>query len=209
VIAAISLFAVMTVGIVNTMTETNLLSLRVKSRQESVLSGGMAMGLLSRDLRMAYNERMPRSPTLFRSRNLSNGPELVFSHLESPIQELFIRRTGGVQVSRYWLEEDTENQSLRLMRAQAPLFESETIEQAVGQPVATGIVSLEVEFYQIENDQWLREWDSNSAINNGRFPRVVRLAITAVDPALSNDERAQRALRFQTEVIVLNEWENR
>lgn len=207
VLAAIGLFAVMTLGVVSTLQETSRLTLKMKTRQASVFTGVTAMDRLRRDLQMAYNDRLQRSSSVFKAREGSNGPELTFTTFDTPIKVLFSRRTPGVVLVKYHLERD-DNNTLKLLRAELPYHQSDKIEVQPPQILATGITKIETEFYDAQNDQWKRDWDTALPSTNG-FPKAVRLAIESVDPELRESERRDKTLRFETNIIVLNEVDDR
>jgi type II secretion system protein J len=207
VLAAIGLFAVMTLGVVSTLQETNRLTLKMKARQASVFTGVLAMERLRRDFQQAYNDRLQRSLSVFRSRDASQGPEFTFTTFDTPIRTLFARRTPGVVLVKYQLEKD-DNGTLRLLRTEVPYNQADKIDTQAPQALATGILKLELEFYDAQNDQWKKDWDTSLPTTNG-FPRAIRLALETVDPDLPETQRKEKTLRFETKILVLNEVDDR
>ena len=192
VLAAIGLFAVMTLGVVSTLQETGRLTLKMKARQASVFTGVLAMDRLRRDLQLAYNDRLQRSLSVFKGREGSQGPEITLTTFDTPLKTLFTRRTPGVVLTKYTLEKD-DNGTLNLFRAEVPYHEADKIDVQKPQLLATGITKMEAEYYDAQNDQWKRDWDTAMPTTNG-FPRAVRIAVETVDPNLPAIEQKNKTL---------------
>lgn len=207
IVAALTLFSLLALGIVHALQENSSLTKKIKQRQATTLSGQIALERLERDLEQAYDERLQGSLTFFKSRESSQGPELSFSFLESPLHTLFERRTSGISALRYTLEK-SDNGTLNLLRTSLPLHEKEKIQQSPAQLLATGVLKWELEFYDPRQDLWQKEWDSRSRNTAGRFPLAIRLALETVDPKVLEKDWKQKSLRFETEIMVLNEIEN-
>jgi len=205
VIAAIGLFALMTTGIVAALQQTQKISVKLRTRQASVLSGITAMDRMRRDFSMAYNENLQKTPTYFKSHDASLGPEIEFSTLDTPIRSLFSNRTPGVIVVKYKLEK-ADDGTFKLLRSEVPLGEKDKIDTAIPQNLGAGIMKMEVEFYDPYNDQWKKEWNSAEGSTRG-VPRAVRLAIESVDPQTPEIDRKEKTLRFESRISVLNEEE--
>ncbi|TVQ80410.1 MAG: hypothetical protein EA369_02690 [Bradymonadales bacterium] len=206
VLAAITLFAVMSVGIASLMRETTRVSGRVESRQFSVLAGQLAMERLSRELSQTFRERLQREETRFVARDSGQGWDLVFSYLDSPMRSLFERRSPGVKLVHYFLEPSPRG-TFRLMRAEVPINLEAQLELQTAQVVAEGLLELELSFYDPRNDQWIEDWDSNGPYTGGYFPQAVRISLVMVDPQLPREDWDSRSLRFQTSSLLLNEIE--
>lgn len=220
VIAAISLFAVMAMGIAALMSQTSRVSVRVDERQERILSAQLSVERLSRELAHAYRERLQREESRFVARASPNSYDLIFSSLDSPIRSLFERRSPGVKLLHYFLEPSPKG-GLQLMRAEVPLPLAEELETQEARLVADGILSLQFQFYDAKNDQWLDSWDSGTGgsdgesptveagtdIQLGYFPQAVRIKARVVNTEAPEEEWEERALVFQTSVFVLNEYE--
>ena len=208
VLAAIFLFAIMTLGITSTLRETNRLTEKLRVRQTSVGSAQLALERLQRDLSMAYNERIQNSPSYFKGSEVSAGPELSFTALDSPLRPIVDRRSPGVIVVYYRLEKN-EDGTLRLLRSEASSLNFEDLKNLPGQLVASGILEMKTEYYDPRNDKWDREWDSKGQTTAGYFPRAVRIELTTIDPAAPKESWKDRSLKFETKVMVLNEWEDK
>ncbi len=208
VLAAISLFSLMTLGVVNALQETTKLTLRIKSRQASTFTGTLAVEKISRDLSMAYNENLRKSKSLFQGREGSQGPELTFTTLDSPLKGLFVRRASAFAIVRYKLEKN-EQGTLDLFRYETLEQNFDKIDTLKGQRIATGVTKMEAEYYDFQNDQWKRDWDSKSPPLAGRFPMAVHLALETTDPSLPALEQKDHLRRFETKVLILNEKEPR
>lgn len=204
VLAAISLFAVMTVGIASVLGQTNSLIERLKSRQNSVSSAQVSIERLQRDLQAAFDEKIQRSPSFFKAEQGTSSPTLSFTYLESPIHKLFNSRSTGLRIVSYYLEKD-ENESFSFFRKDIPYYEKENLELIEGEKIANGVLSWEMEYYDPRNDQWVKEWDDKGQYTGGYFPTAVRLKLRAVDPNLDAESRKARALTYQTSFILLNE----
>lgn len=208
ILAAIFIFAVMTLGIASTIRETGIITSKVKIRQTSVFSGQVALDRLQRDLQMAYNERLQGATTFFKADETGLGPELQFSYLESPVRTLFVRRTTGSALAYYHLEKE-DNGTLRLERSEAPPYKQDTLKTIAGQSVATGILSWKMDYYDVRNDRWLLTWDTAGPNTPGYFPRAVRITIETIDPSIPKEDWKKKSLKFQTEFLVFNEMEVR
>jgi hypothetical protein len=198
-----ALFAIMSVGVASLMRETTRVSQRVDSRQETVLSAQLSLERLSRELAHAYRERLQREETRFIAREPG---DLIFSFLDSPLRVLFERRSPGVKLVHYFLE-DSPGGAQRLMRAEVPINLHEDLELQEARLVADGILSFQLEFYDARNDQWTEAWDSEAEITFGIFPQMVRVTFKVVDTRHPEEQWPTRALTYQTTVFVLNEYE--
>lgn len=203
VIAAISLFAFMMMGVITTLKNLGSITNKIKDRQGSVLTGVMAIEKLRRDFSMAYSETHRKSMTAFKLREMGQGPEVVFATLDTPVRKLFVRRTPGIIFVKYSLEKD-DNGTLKLLRREAPLYDLEKIDTIAPQLIATGILKMEIEGYDAANDQWKKEWDSTQPGTNG-FPKAVHLVIECVDPSTPKEEWKAKTLRLETRTLVLNQ----
>lgn len=208
IIAAIGLFAVMTLGVVSSLQEMNRLTLKLKSRQASVFSGALAMERLERDISMAYNERIRKSQSFFKWKESSAGPELSFSTFDSELRTLVTRRSPGIIAVRYRLEKE-DNGAFTLIRSEAPFNNFEKIDLIKGQSIATGIVKLEYSFYDSQNDLWKKDWDTAAPGNPGVFPKAVKITIESVDPEIPSADWRKKSVHYETTVLVLNEIEDR
>lgn len=206
ILAAITLLSLMMMGVTTMLTNTSTLSEKLQSRQASLLSAQIGLERIRKDLQMAYDEQMPDDDSLFLAERRSFGPELQFSYLDSPIRTLFERRTPGLKIARYTLEQDS-NGVLGLYRAETPFYDRENIEQADLQLIARGILDLKFEFYDHRNDRWLEEWDDKGTMTQGYFPYAVRIRLEAADPELDENERGDRSVVYRTQIILWNQYE--
>lgn len=205
IVASITIFAVIVVGIAFALRNTNRLSEKLLTRQESVLSAQAALDRLTRELRLAYHNNLRDVNLFFVGRELSTGPEVTFSFLDSPIETLFVRRTPGVKIASYALEA-TDNGSFDLIRSETPIYMFDRIQDSQSRIVARGILEWKMQYYDYRNDQWVDRWDSQGTITGGYFPTAVKLRIKAVDPRLPQSEWKDRSLVFQTAINLLNEY---
>ena len=128
VLVSIFILSIMTLGIATSLNHTRRLSQKIKVRQTSVLSGQIALDRLSRELQMAFNERLQGDTAVFKSVDKLRGPDLKFSYFDSPLKVLFIRRTPGLKVVRYWLEKESGQSALvRLLRSEGPIYDHENL----------------------------------------------------------------------------------
>lgn len=208
VIASITIFAVIVVGVAFALKQVNRIGSRVKERQASVLSGQLVFDRLQRELSMAFDEKLQASPSLFVLREISNGPELTFSYLDSPSKTLFETRTPGLKIASYTLEK-AKNGLFRLIRSETPIYRSDQIAESPSQVLASGVMSWKVECYDRRNDQWREDWDSAGTTTGGYFPYAVRIELEVVDPEVKAEERKSKSLLYRTSILVLNEYEMR
>ncbi len=208
VLVSITIFSIMAVAIAGTIKQIGQITRKVKSRDSTVMSAQVAMARLERDLQLAYNEKLQRTPCLFKSRNVSAGPELTFSVFDSDIKILFRTRTPGVLIVRYYLEKEDDG-TMRLMRAEAPLHVGDKIDNQPGSPIATGLTEWKMEYYDGRNDLWSQEWDTSAPTAAGTFPKAARIIFKSVDPSLPKDQWKAKSLMLMTDLIVLNEVEAR
>lgn len=203
-IAAISLFAIIMVGVSSMMSETTRLTLKLNERQETVATAQSAMLRLQRELSQAFDEGNRRGETLFVARESSEGTELIFSYLDSPLKALFETRTPGVKIAAYSLERERNESTKRIMRKEVPLYEKGKLELQDSLFLSSGILSWEFEFYHQRTDRWVPEWDSSDREFAGDFPAAVRIKLEAVDPRLEGDEAARKSLFYKTAFLIQN-----
>lgn len=206
-IASIALFAIIMVGISSMMGETSRLTRKLTERQESVTAAQIVLARLQRELSQAFHELSPRAQTLFIARPSREGTELIFSYLDSPLKPLFENRTPGIRMAAYSLERDRNTALKKLMRSEVPWYRSEEIELATPAVMATGIISWDFEFYDLQRDRWVPAWDSIGQEFDGDFPYAIRIRLEVVDPAIEDETQiAQKSLVYQTAFRVFNQY---
>lgn len=204
ILASLALFAVMTVAIASVLRETNSLTIRLQDRQSSIMAAELALNRMQRDLSLAYDEKIRRSPSLFKAGNSADGFELVFSYLASPFFTLIEERTSGLKIVRYFLANDSEGVP-SLYRVELPYYQSNEIQNMEAEKIATGIKLWELEFFNPRTKQWMKDWDDKGPYTGGFFPSAVKIAIEAFDPNLPEDRRDLRTIRVETSFLILNE----
>ncbi|MDB5036883.1 MAG: ral secretion pathway protein GspJ [Bacteriovoracaceae bacterium] len=206
ILVSIAIFAIIAAGIAGTMNQMTKLTKKLKVREATILSGQIALDRLQRDLQMAYNEKTQHSPSLFKATNIGTGPEITFSFFDTDIKILFKKRTSGVMLAHYSLEKD-DNGTLKLLRAEGPLYLADKIKDEHSSILASGILDLKVEYYDARNDLWQDNWDTAAPATVGAFPTAVRVTITTVNPEIPRDEWKAKNLKLSTEFLILNESE--
>ncbi|MBN8555984.1 MAG: hypothetical protein J0L93_11105 [Deltaproteobacteria bacterium] len=205
ILAALFLFAVMTIGISSTMRETTILTRKVSSREATASSAIIATDRLQKDIQMTFNEP-PIS--IFKLLEGGVGSEVTFSFLDTPIKTLFERRTAGLIMANYHLEK-VDDGSYKLLRSEVPYYNYEKLRDAPSQIIAEGVLKFRIEAYDHRNDRWLKDWDNKGPNTNGYFPKAVRLLIETVDTSLPKDEWQKKSLTITTDFLILNEIETR
>lgn len=208
ILAAIFLFAVMTLGISSTMKETNSLARKIRSRESKTMSAVIALDRFQKDTQMAFNDRLQNTKTYFKMIEGSLGSELTFTYLDTPVKTLFQRRTPGVMIASYKLEKE-ENGTYKLLRTEAPYYSKDKLNEAPSQTLASGVLSFKCETYDHRNDRWLKAWDTAGLATNGYFPKAVRVRIETIDPDLPKAEWKEKSMILETDTMVLNELETR
>jgi type II secretory pathway pseudopilin PulG len=205
ILASLALFAVMTVAIASVLRETNTLTIRLQDRQSSIMAAELALQRMQRDLRLAYDEKIRRSPSLFKAGPGPNGFELIFSFLASPFFTLIDERSSGLQVVRYFLANDS-NGVPSLYRAELPYHQASDIQNTEAEKIASGIRFWKLEFFNPRTSQWMNDWDDKGPYTGGYFPSAVRIALEAYDPELPESSRDLRSIRIETSFFILNEY---
>lgn len=209
ILASIFIFAIMTIGIASTMKQTTSLAQRVKSREAKTMSAMIALDRLERELQMAYYNRVPfPDQAMFKLSEGSSGAELTFSLLDSPIKTLVQKRTPGLIYASYKLEKEDAG-TFKILRTEVPYYAKEKMNEATPQVLASGLLQFKIEAYDYRNDRWVKEWDDRGPITGGYIPKAVRIVLEAVDPALPKDQWKDKSFKLQTELMVLNELENK
>lgn len=204
IVAAISIFALIVVGVAAAMSQTNRIIDRLSNRRESVASAQIAIDRLSRELEMAYQEsNLKQAKTLFVGREVGSGPELTFSYLDSEIKTLFVNRTPGVQIASFTLQK-AEDGSFDLIRSETPIYAADKIQDSRSSVLAHGVLSWKAQYYDPRNDQWIEEWDSGGNRQGGYFPTAVKLQFEVVDPTIPKEDWKKKSMLFETSVRILN-----
>jgi prepilin-type N-terminal cleavage/methylation domain-containing protein len=208
-IASIAIFAFIMLGLSNMLGETTRLSTKVKERQSSVLAAQVSLDRLQRELPMSFYDPALQKQSRFLLTSQLGAPELVFSFIDSPIRSLFVPRSGGLKMVRYYFEKHPESGTMNLFRTEQAITSSKEIRQEEGRLVATGIVDLKIEAYNRQNDQWVETWDDTDQFTRGRAPEAVRLLMRVTDPDLPKDQQSQRMLTYATTFRMLIPRQNR
>jgi len=205
VIAALAIFALIMVGLSSLLSQTTRLAGRVKERQSTVLSAQIIFDRFQRELTMAYFQPGLKSRTEFVLATESQGPEIQFTFVDSPVRTLFSRRAGGLKLVRYFLNKDEKSGTANLMRAEKNPTSPDDIKELEAQLVVTGIVEWKVEAYDDRSDQWTEAWDNKGIYTTNRIPPAIRMTLQVVDPNQPKAEQKDRMLTYSTIFPILNE----
>ncbi len=207
VLAAIVIFGVMAAGVATTLDQMSKLTKRVKNREATILGAQIAIDRLQRDLQMAFNENIAKSPSFFKARDVTHGPEISFTYLDSPTKVLFETRTPGFKALRYHVERSDEG-SLQLLRTEVTTDKIDELDRSPSRLIVDGLGKLSFQFYHFQSDRWLNSWDTAGPESGGKFPRAIRISLEVID-FTAKETSPKRKLLLETSFQILNEMDTK
>jgi general secretion pathway protein J len=163
----------------------------------------VALGRMSREISMAflseqydaahYRER----PTHFVGEDSGTNDRLRFTTLAH--ERLYLGAKESDQaIVEYRLDRDPDDRNARaLIRRVKTVIDDEPDEGGVEAVLATGIEGLEFEYWDPDEKDWVREWDSYEVGQNNRLPERVRITLHA-----KGDDGKVRKYTTQTMVFL-------
>lgn len=108
-----------------------------------------------------------------------------------------VHESDQAEVS-YFVEADENNpDNLKLMRRETPFLDKEVKEGGVAIPLAEGVKSFNIEYYQQSANEWVPSWSSKDPRTPGKLPRAAKISLIYKDP-----RDPEKDIEFKTAVIL-------
>lgn len=161
----------------------------------------LAMGRMTREISMAfisdrYDARRYRErPTRFVASDSGSNDRLLFTTMAH--ERLYEDAKASDQaVVEYRLDRDPEDRDKKaLIRREKTVIDEDLDDGGVEVVLASGIEGLDFEYWDPQEKEWEREWDTTRIERAGRLPERVRITLTA--PGDDGKER-----KFVTQTVV-------
>jgi len=92
---------------------------------------------------------------------------------------------------------DTEEKIGCLMRRTSAVIDKDVKEGGKSYPIAEGIKSFNLEYYDAVKQEWVGSWSSEDPANPNKLPRAVKIALSFNDPKKEGEE-----ITFSTAVMI-------
>lgn len=163
----------------------------------------LAMGRMSSEISMAFisdrydSSRHRERPTRFVAKDSSDKDTLLFTTMghERRYEDA---KESDQSVVEYRLDRDPENRDrTALIRREKTVIDEDLEDGGVEVVVATDIEGLNLEYWDPQEKEWAREWDTTRIERAGRLPERVRITLTA-----PGDDGKPRKFTTQTTVFM-------
>jgi len=160
---------------------------RIEGDAERLREAQTAMDRLGRDLRSAFlsGHKKPLQPIVDTSfvgeedDPVDSVSMTTFTHLH---RQYDANDTDQAEVSWFGLEDPDRPRTVDLVRRESGYLDEKPLEGGEVQVVVHDVVRFEVEYYEAEKDEWVKEWDTTQATGQpSRLPKYVRILLTMLD----------------------------
>jgi len=144
----------------------------------------LAMDRMRRDLAMAFisdrydPKRYRERPTHFVGERGDRGRLrfTTFSH-----NRLYVdARESDQAVVEYRIDRDPDDPSVdALIRREKPVIDDDPERGGTEMVLVSGVLGLTFEYWDVEKEEWVPEWDTTDAAWANRLPQRVRITLTA------------------------------
>ncbi len=163
----------------------------VENNQERLQEIRTALLRMTRELQSAFlvknanqvNTEPLRAQTIFLGREDKSGSYRIdftsFSHIRTQQDS---DESDQCELS-YFVRDAAEGDGFDLMRRESKRIDADPLKGGAIYTVIRNISSFQLEFYDTEKQEWVREWDSNNLIGQpDRVPVYVRISLGIEGP---------------------------
>lgn len=160
---------------------------RLEQDAERLREAQMALDRLARDLRSAWlsGHKKPLQPVVDSAFVGENDDPIdrvslnTFTHVH---RRWDANDSDQAEVSWFGVEDPEDPQVMHLARRESARLDEKPTEGGAVQIVVHDVASLELEYYEVERDEWVKEWDTTQpTAQPNRLPRFVRVVLTLLD----------------------------
>ena len=147
-----------------------------------------ALNRMQREISMAYLSRHVsgdrRTATIFKATREGHGYRLVFTNVAG-MKMYEDANTTDSNVIHYYLDSDQDDPGqMNLMRKQTRrLVEDPEIEDTdiPAYVLAENIEGMEMQFFDVQQNEWADEWDTSGVEKANRLPTRVKITLISID----------------------------
>ncbi|GEM_PF-2033383 len=223
VLIAITLVAVISIMIWQSMGTTVRSKERTEHRDRVFRTASMAIEKISQDLSMAVmfsNVELlgvsvsgeQQSKVVFIGTNQGDQDRIIFDSF-SHVRYLKDSKESDLAEITYWLEPDTERSGQYLLKKREVSPPTAQPERPVeshgkkkiekGENVMTlleGVLELNFRYYNPQKADYVDDWDSTKADFVGRLPKAVEISLKVQDP--EDEDHEEEPVKFETQVFI-------
>lgn len=183
-VSVLGFIALLTYGAFGNSLDARDRSLVVAERYHEIRQ---ALNRMAREISMAFlshhrdcDDR--RTYTIFKEESTGGGDSLVFTSF-SHIKMVKDANESDQNELTYFLAPDPKDQRIKsLMRREDSRIDDEPDEGGEEYVLLTDVESMELEYYNDQDDDWEDDWDSESMDYKNRLPLFVKITIKARGP---------------------------
>lgn len=224
VLIAITLVAVISIMIWQSMGTTIRSKERTEHRDRVFRTASMTIEKISQDLSMAVmfsnvellgisQSGEQQSKVVFIGTNQGDQDRIIFDSF-SHVRYLKDSKESDLSEITYWLEPDPERSGQYLLKKREVSPPTAQPERPVesrgkkkgierGESIMTlleGVLELNFRYYNTQKTDYVDDWDSTKVDFTGRLPKAVEISLKVQDPEDENHE--EEPVTFQTQVLL-------
>jgi type II secretion system protein J len=119
-----------------------------------------------------------RSQTIFVGKQEGGSARLDFTALSHQRTQADVNESDQCEISYFVRASKDQPGKRELVRRESKRIDADPTKGGVLSPVVRGVSTFELEYYDFEKQDWLKEWNSNDAIGQpDRLPPFVRVTL--------------------------------
>lgn len=145
----------------------------------------VALSRLSRDISMAFlsehydHTRYQQRPTFFRGEDHGDEDQLTFTAFA--YRRMWRNQKASDQaIFSFYLDQDPDNPDQKdLWLRVKTVIDDQPDEGGTKEVLADGITGLDVNYWDVQKQDWVDSWDTSQVEHQGALPSRVKIALTA------------------------------
>lgn len=203
---ALAIFSIIAIATANQIRL--LKNTKVSSMAEIDQVNGMrsALAMIRSDLSQAFHVQYDTLGSTIKGQILAGTPvahtlfdgrknEMVFTSLSHRVYYADMRECEQTEIS-YFLQEKKTNKYASLMKRESEFIDENLYE---GGPVFTlldNVTALEFHYWDDTNERWTDDWNSDGQTTRDKFPRAVKIKLSAWDPHTGKDVSIETSMKI-------------
>jgi general secretion pathway protein J len=186
ILVAMSVFALLGVVVYGSLSGSLIAQQNVEAVQGRTREVRVALLRITRELQSAFIVKNTnqvtteplRSQTIFESKPDGSYTQLNFTSFAHQRTQADINESDQTEIG-YLVRKAKDGPGMQLVRRESKRIDSKPDKGGVYTPVVNDVTEFEVEFYDFEKEEWVKEWDTANATGQlDRLPPFVRVKLT-------------------------------